>query len=74
MEVTQCLVLEHSMGGASANPGAKKSAKSRLPPSIRAVATTLDTPNVFRSEFYKLVTAVQDHQSAKQQQQQRARK
>lgn len=58
MEAVQCLVLEHSMGSGG---GGKKPAKSRLPPSLRTVATSLDSPNVFRSEFDKLVAAVQDH-------------
>lgn len=60
MEAGQCLILEHSMSGPGNSGGKKGTTKSRLPPSIRTVATTLDSPNVFRSEFDKLVATVQD--------------
>ncbi|KAF1321403.1 Rab-like protein 5-like, partial [Globisporangium splendens] len=56
-----CLVFEHS-AGTSSNGSTKKAAaaKLRLPPAIHVVATTFDTPNVFKSEFDKLLQVTQE--------------
>ncbi|RLN94266.1 hypothetical protein BBJ28_00006988 [Nothophytophthora sp. Chile5] len=61
---SQCLVFEHSTGGASnSGSSAKPSAsKSRLPGNLRSVATSFDTPTVFKSEFDRLVAASLEHQ------------
>ncbi|KAJ0399886.1 hypothetical protein ATCC90586_006501 [Pythium insidiosum] len=55
MDPSQCLVFEHSSGA-----NAKKVAKLRLPPTLRVVATSFDSPNVFKTEFDRLIGAAQD--------------
>ncbi|KAE9157163.1 hypothetical protein PF005_g32935, partial [Phytophthora fragariae] len=54
LDASQCLVLEHSTG--TNNAAIPLASKSRLPSHLRVVATTFDTPNVFKSEFSRLVT------------------
>ncbi|KAG1692540.1 hypothetical protein DVH05_000278 [Phytophthora capsici] len=60
LEISQSLVFEHSTG--ANNTAAPLASKSRLPSHLRVVATTFDTPNVFKSEFNRLVAAAQERQ------------
>ncbi|KAG3079262.1 hypothetical protein PI125_g20754, partial [Phytophthora idaei] len=60
LDSSQCLVFEHSMG--SSNAAIPLASKSRLPSHLRVVATTFDTPNVFKSEFSRLVAAALERQ------------
>jgi len=60
LDTSQCLVLEHSTG--SSNAALPLASKSRLPSHLRVVATTFDTPHVFKSEFGRLVSAALERQ------------
>jgi Rab-like protein 5 len=55
IDPAQCLVFEHVTGN-----GKKAGGKIRLPSGIRTVATSFDSPNVFKSEFDKFVSSIQD--------------
>ncbi|KAG7392462.1 Intraflagellar transport protein 22 [Phytophthora boehmeriae] len=59
LDTSQCLVFEHTTGSGSAMP---LGSKSRLPGHLRTVATTYDTPNVFKSEFDRLVSNALERQ------------
>ncbi|KAF4035052.1 ADP-ribosylation factor family [Phytophthora infestans] len=60
LDSSQSLVFEHTTG--NSNTAIPLASKSRLPSHLRAVATTFDTPNVFKSEFSRLVTAALERQ------------
>ncbi|TMW59951.1 hypothetical protein Poli38472_005020 [Pythium oligandrum] len=59
LDPAQCLVFEHSGGSSGGNNG-KRATKLRLPPALRSVATTFDSPNVFKAEFDKFVYGVHE--------------
>ncbi|RLN48653.1 hypothetical protein BBJ29_009000 [Phytophthora kernoviae] len=61
LDTSQCLVFEHTTGNGS-SAAMPLGSKSRLPGHLRAVTTTYDTPNVFKSEFDRLLSNALERQ------------